>query len=83
MTDVRVGSAPPESRGTVGWPHGLTADAAAVVRLRDAAAEWLLARGIEQWHPGEATEVGRRTFTPDRDWPPVTLFEKLLPQGGP
>lgn len=32
-------------------------DAAAVVRLRDAAAEWLLARGIEQWRPGELTEA--------------------------
>jgi protein-tyrosine phosphatase len=32
-------------------------DAAAVVRLRDAAAEWLLSRGIEQWRPGELTNV--------------------------
>ena len=32
-------------------------DAAVVVRLRDAAAEWLLARGIEQWRPGELTEA--------------------------
>jgi len=38
--------------------RGTVADAAAVVRLRDAAAEWLLARGIEQWHPGEAGESG-------------------------
>lgn len=29
-------------------------DAAAVVRLRDAAASWLLGRGIAQWQPGEA-----------------------------
>jgi protein-tyrosine phosphatase len=35
---------------------GTAADAAAVVRLRDAAAGWLLARGIQQWRPGEATE---------------------------
>ncbi|HEY6745848.1 MAG TPA: GNAT family N-acetyltransferase [Mycobacteriales bacterium] len=33
-------------------------DAAAVVRLRDAAAERLLARGIAQWQPGEAAEAG-------------------------
>jgi protein-tyrosine phosphatase len=26
-----------------------------VVRLRDAAATWLLARGIDQWHPGEVS----------------------------
>jgi ribosomal protein S18 acetylase RimI-like enzyme len=37
---------------------GAAADAAAVVRLRDAAAEWLLSRGIEQWRPGEATAAG-------------------------
>jgi protein-tyrosine phosphatase len=37
---------------------GTVADAAAVVRLRDAAAEWLLSRGIEQWRPGEASEAG-------------------------
>jgi protein-tyrosine phosphatase len=34
------------------------ADAAAVLRLRDAVAGWLLARGIDQWHPGELTETG-------------------------
>jgi protein-tyrosine phosphatase len=33
------------------------ADAAAVVRLRDAAASWLLRRGIAQWQPGEADEA--------------------------
>jgi protein-tyrosine phosphatase len=33
------------------------ADAAAVVRLRDAAVEWLLARGIDQWRPGEVVET--------------------------
>jgi GNAT superfamily N-acetyltransferase len=36
---------------------GVATDAAAVVRLRDAAAGWMLARGIEQWHPGEAHEA--------------------------
>lgn len=34
---------------------GTADDAAAVLRLRDAAASWLLSRGIEQWHPGEAS----------------------------
>ncbi len=29
------------------------ADAEALVRLRDAAAQWLLDRGVEQWAPGE------------------------------
>lgn len=38
--------------------RGAATDAAAVVRLRDAAAEWLLARGIEQWRPGEASAAG-------------------------
>jgi protein-tyrosine phosphatase len=33
------------------------ADAAAVLRLRDAVADWLLARGIDQWHPGQLTEA--------------------------
>ena len=32
----------------------VAADAAAVARLRDAAASWLLGRGIVQWQPGEA-----------------------------
>jgi protein-tyrosine phosphatase len=36
---------------------GTVEDAAAVRRLRDAAAEWLLSRGIEQWRPGEASEA--------------------------
>jgi protein-tyrosine phosphatase len=48
---VQVGVAPALERGTA-------ADAAAVVRLRDAAAGWLLSRGIEQWRPGEASEAG-------------------------
>lgn len=30
-------------------------DASAVLELRDAAAVWLLSRGIDQWHPGEST----------------------------
>jgi ribosomal protein S18 acetylase RimI-like enzyme len=34
------------------------ADAAAVLRLRDEVAGWLLARGIDQWHPGELTVAG-------------------------
>ncbi len=32
------------------------ADAARIVALRDDAARWLLARGIEQWRPGEVSE---------------------------
>ena len=32
-------------------------DARAVVRLRNAAAEWQLSQGIRQWTPGEVTEV--------------------------
>jgi hypothetical protein len=71
--------------------RGVGVDAPAVVRLREAAAEWLLSRGIEQWRPGEASEaggltayyrtagftkVGRRTF--DLPWPPVVLFEKQV-----
>jgi protein-tyrosine phosphatase len=36
---------------------GTVEDAAAVRRLRDAAAEWLLSRGIEQWRPGEVSEA--------------------------
>jgi protein-tyrosine phosphatase len=36
---------------------GTVEDAAAVCRLRDAAAEWLLSRGIEQWRPGEVSEA--------------------------
>ena len=39
--------------GTVLLVAGTTADAHAVVGLRDTAAEWLLSRGIEQWRPGE------------------------------
>ncbi|MFD9396012.1 GNAT family N-acetyltransferase [Streptomyces sp. NPDC060000] len=44
------------------WP-GLTyrraapGDAPLLVRLRDTAALWQLARGIEQWQPGEKTEA--------------------------
>jgi ribosomal protein S18 acetylase RimI-like enzyme len=37
---------------------GTVEDAAAVRRLRDAAAEWLLSRDIEQWRPGEVSEAG-------------------------
>jgi ribosomal protein S18 acetylase RimI-like enzyme len=32
---------------------GTAEDATTVVALRDAAAQWLLSRGIEQWRPGE------------------------------
>ncbi|MFI9819751.1 GNAT family N-acetyltransferase [Streptomyces sp. NPDC052013] len=36
-------------------------DAPALVRLRDSAALWLLARGIDQWKPGEKDETHFRT----------------------
>ncbi|CAM5409406.1 Acetyltransferase, GNAT family protein OS=Streptomyces glaucescens OX=1907 GN=SGLAU_19245 PE=4 SV=1 [Streptomyces glaucescens] len=37
------------------------ADAPALVRLRDTAALWQLARGIDQWKPGEKDEAHFRT----------------------
>lgn len=54
MTHFRT----PQIMMTPNLESGMVADAAAVVRLRDAAAEWLLSRGIEQWRPGEASEAG-------------------------
>ncbi|MFF9241053.1 tyrosine-protein phosphatase [Streptomyces sp. NPDC014801] len=44
------------------WPpltfrEATEADAAALVRLRDSAALWQLARGIDQWKPGEKDEA--------------------------
>lgn len=35
--------------------RALPEDAAAIVRLRDQAAQWLLSKGIRQWTPGEVT----------------------------
>jgi protein-tyrosine phosphatase len=50
------------------------ADAAAIAQLREAAARWLLARGIDQWRPGEITEAhvldwlaGGRVYLIERD----------------
>jgi protein-tyrosine phosphatase len=37
---------------------GAVQDAPAVLRLRDAAGQWLLSRGIAQWRPGEISEPG-------------------------
>ncbi|WP_329255486.1 GNAT family N-acetyltransferase [Streptomyces sp. NBC_01478] len=50
-----------EQRPTA-WPEltyreATEADAAALVRLRDGAALWQLARGIDQWKPGEKDEA--------------------------
>ena len=44
------------------WPEltyrkAVEADAVALVRLRDSAALWQLARGIDQWKPGEKDEA--------------------------
>lgn len=40
-----------------GWPPQLAgaADAEPLLALREAAAEWLAARGVRQWEPGEVT----------------------------
>ncbi|MBO4254282.1 GNAT family N-acetyltransferase [Streptomyces griseorubiginosus] len=48
------------------WPpltfrRATPADAPALVRLRDTAALWQLARGIDQWKPGEKDETHFRT----------------------
>lgn len=48
------------------WPapayrRATAADAPALVRLRDTAALWQLARGIAQWQPGEKDEAHFRT----------------------
>ncbi|MCI3278916.1 GNAT family N-acetyltransferase [Streptomyces cylindrosporus] len=48
------------------WPplthrRAIPADAPSLVRLRDTAALWQLARGIDQWKPGEKDETHFRT----------------------
>jgi protein-tyrosine phosphatase len=37
--------------------RALADDAAAIVGLRDEAAHWMVARGIDQWRPGEVTSA--------------------------
>ncbi len=43
-------------------------DAAAIVAMRDAAARWLLDRGVAQWHPGEVPVIGVREQVAAAEW---------------
>lgn len=47
----------PTAHPPLTYRRAAEADAAALVRLRDTAALWQLARGIDQWKPGEKDEA--------------------------
>ncbi|MFD4509767.1 tyrosine-protein phosphatase [Streptomyces sp. NPDC058457] len=47
----------PTSRPQLSYRKATPADARTLVRLRDSAALWQLARGIDQWKPGEKDET--------------------------
>ncbi|MEU6141624.1 tyrosine-protein phosphatase [Streptomyces sp. NPDC047081] len=51
----------PTTWPTLTYRRATPADATALVRLRDTAALWQLARGITQWKPGEKDETHFRT----------------------
>lgn len=51
----------PTTRPALTYRRATDADAPALVRLRDTAALWQLARGIDQWKPGEKDEAHFRT----------------------
>ncbi|MGX1132308.1 protein-tyrosine phosphatase [Streptomyces glaucescens] len=53
--------APPAGRPALSFRRATDADATTLVRLRDTAALWQLARGIDQWKPGEKDEAHFRT----------------------
>ncbi|MFE9443375.1 GNAT family N-acetyltransferase [Streptomyces sp. NPDC006602] len=52
---------PPTTHPTLTYRKATPADAKLLVRLRDTAALWQLARGIRQWQPGEKDETHFRT----------------------
>ncbi|OIJ66746.1 tyrosine-protein phosphatase [Streptomyces mangrovisoli] len=52
---------PPTSWPELTYRPATDADAGRLVRLRDTAALWQLARGIDQWKPGEKDEAHFRT----------------------
>ncbi|EYT84666.1 protein tyrosine phosphatase [Streptomyces sp. Tu 6176] len=51
----------PAARPPLSFRRAVPADAPLLVRLRDSAALWQLARGIDQWKPGEKDEAHFRT----------------------
>ncbi|MFI6339399.1 GNAT family N-acetyltransferase [Streptomyces sp. NPDC050535] len=48
---------PPPDLPPLTFRRATEADLTALVRLRDAAANWQVSRGIDQWTPGEMTET--------------------------
>ncbi|MCT7353343.1 GNAT family N-acetyltransferase [Streptomyces sp. 15-116A] len=58
---TRLLEEPTYSQDELTFRQATDSDAPTLVRLRDSAALWMLARGIDQWKPGEKDETHFRT----------------------